>query len=922
MGWSDISLLISVVTLLKPAQMEITSQTPKHQVIGDLMSGDRHSDSTSHISTMAGSSASLPCNLTSSVPGDSVRLVLWFKGMEEKPIYTLDARDKTLEEARHWSDDKVLEGRAFFRSSLSPGRLMIDSVKLYDDGTYKCRVDFKIQPTTISHVNLTVNTPPEKPTIYDDTGKEVRLKLGPYQIGESVMIKCLVLGGQPSPAVTWWRDHQIVDDSFDQTSQFKVTNLLTIPALRRSDLHSILTCQAKNNNESVPVSTSVKLDMTFGPETVRIVGLNYPMSAGQRYNIQCEAVGSRPVPTITWWIGDTQVNVLQTQLETSSDNNVTTSTISLLASAEQAGKTLTCKAAIPNLVNSGVETTQTLNIQYISAAKLSLGSSMEISHVKRGDDIYLECGVQANPRPHKVIWEKDGVPIKQDVSGGIILSNLTLVLQRIAPSGSGNYKCKAYNKEGSVTSNSLPLHIKYEPICAQGQEASYRVPLNKRAEIVCQVMSDPDNDLTFHWLFNTSREIIDIQQSQTRVNGTRSIVDYIPRTDMDYGSLLCWAENSVGKQTEPCVFQLLPANRPGPVKNCSISDIGIASFEVDCIAGNDGGLNQTFFLEIRHLETGIIVANQTSEMPKFSVIGLQPNQEVNLTVHSFNTVGPSEKVTLKAMTSENEFAQRHIDQAQTGSLRTKLIITPILGALIGVGAALGLVTLTIVVVMCCRTKQDNSNTHSEYQLDKPGMEKDHLSPDVIPSIMGNTDDESGFELYQDKNFSTLNNRSGSLRPSQQTRHKNVFIVGPQNSCATSCCGAGNCTTPTSMGPYNTLQYKRTGMPHRDINYSPLTHKGCMYDNCNSLRPVVAPKRLQFSENYASLRRATHNHGAMENVINDSKLECGPEMPLLASAYHQRSVLSSEVSSTDLNHSLTTSDDTSDISSERDRESEV
>ena len=90
----------------------------------------------------------------------------------------------------------------------------------------------------------------------------MRLKLGPYQIGESVMIKCLVLGGQPSPAVTWWRDHQIVDDSFDQTSSFQVTNLLTIPALRRTDLHSILTCQAKNNNESVPLSTSVKLDMT------------------------------------------------------------------------------------------------------------------------------------------------------------------------------------------------------------------------------------------------------------------------------------------------------------------------------------------------------------------------------------------------------------------------------------------------------------------------------------------------------------------------------------------------------------------------------------------------------------------------------------------------------------------------------------
>jgi len=888
------------------------------QVIGDEIISNLHYDSTSQISTMAGSSASLPCNLTSSVPGDNVRLVLWFKGMEERPIYTLDARDKTLEEARHWSDDKVLEGRAFFRSSLSPGRLMIDSVKPYDDGMYKCRVDFKIQPTAISHVNLTVNTPPEKPTIYDDTGKEVRLKLGPYQIGESVMIKCLVLGGQPSPAVTWWRDHQIVDDSFDQTSSFQVTNLLTIPALRRTDLHSILTCQAKNNNESVPLSTSVKLDMTFGPETVRIVGVNYPMSAGQRYNIQCEAVGSRPVPTITWWIGDTQVNVLQTQLETSSDSNVTTSSISLLATANHAKKTLTCKAAIHNLANSDVETTQMLDIQYISAAKLSLGSSVEISQVKRGDDVYLECNVDANPRPHKITWEKDGVPIKQDLSGGVILSNLTLVLQHIAPSESGKYQCKAFNKEGSVASNILPLHIKYEPICAEGQEASYSVPLNERAEIVCQVMSDPDNDLTFHWLFNTSQEIIDIQQSQTRMNGTCSIVDYIPRTEMDYGSLLCWAENSVGKQTEPCVFQLLPAKKPGSVTNCSVSDIGISSFHIECIEGNDGGINQSFSLEIRDLVTGSVVSNQTSETLKFIVNGLKPGQVVNTTIHSYNTVGNSEKVTLKVVTLESELAERHIDQAQTGSLRTKLMITPILGALIGVGAALGLVTLTIVVVMCCRTKQESRNTHSEFQLDKPGIEKDNLSPDVIPSIKGNIDDESGFELYQDKNFSTLNNRSSS----QQTRHKNVFIVDPHTSCKNSCCGAISCTTPTSIGPYNTLQSKRTGIQNRDINYSPLTQNGCTYDNCNSLRPAMAPKRLEFSKNYASLRRAYNNQSDRENVMSDSTAECGPDMPLLTSAYHPRSVLSSEVSSTDLNHSLTTSDDTSIISSERDRESEV
>ena len=40
-----------------------------------------------------------------------------------------------------------------------------------------------------------------------------------------------------------------------------VTNELRLAPLRREDLHTILPCQATNNNLSVPVSTSVKLDM-------------------------------------------------------------------------------------------------------------------------------------------------------------------------------------------------------------------------------------------------------------------------------------------------------------------------------------------------------------------------------------------------------------------------------------------------------------------------------------------------------------------------------------------------------------------------------------------------------------------------------------------------------------------------------------
>lgn len=54
----------------------------------------------------------------------------------------------------------------------------------------------------------------------------------------------------------------MLDDSIDDIQEGgKVVNELRLVDLQRRDLHTILTCQASNNNISVPASTSVKLDM-------------------------------------------------------------------------------------------------------------------------------------------------------------------------------------------------------------------------------------------------------------------------------------------------------------------------------------------------------------------------------------------------------------------------------------------------------------------------------------------------------------------------------------------------------------------------------------------------------------------------------------------------------------------------------------
>lgn len=61
---------------------------------------------------------------------------------------------------------------------------------------------------------------------------------------------------------------------------------------------------------------------------------------------------------------------------------------------------------------------------------------------------------------------------------------------------------------------------------------------------------------------------------------------------MDLGTVLCWASNSIGRQSKPCSFHLIAARRPGPVDNCTVTDKSSIGFRVRCQHGFDGGMEQ------------------------------------------------------------------------------------------------------------------------------------------------------------------------------------------------------------------------------------------------------------------------------------------------------------------------------------------
>ena len=300
----------------------------------------------------------------------------------------------------------------------------------------------------------------------------------------------------------------------------------------------------------------------------------------------------------------------------------------------------------------------------------------------------------------------------------------------------------------------------------------YQVGLNSQVEILCQVDSNPRTDLTFHWVFNTSQEMIDIQQDQMRMNGTSSRVDFIPRTEMDYGHLLCWAENEVGGQSSPCVFQLVPLPPPSPVINCSVSEQAITSVSVDCHTSSQGDpASMTFLLELWRTEDTSLVMNQTAEVGHWSVRGLEPGQQYEASVRTFTDLTSTLSHNFSFFTFTSQYAESrvHIDS----SLVTEpFSVTPILGALIGVGVALTLVTATILIVLCCRTKQGQQSEAGGRPRDQHGNEsqKELLSEDVAPRKISCIDDESGFEqFYSESRYSSFSS------PQQQLSNKNIII---------------------------------------------------------------------------------------------------------------------------------------------------
>jgi len=110
------------------------------------------------------------------------------------------------------------------------------------------------------------------------------------------------------------------------------------------------------------------------------------------------------------------------------------------------------------------------------------------------------------------------------------------------------------------------------PTCKPNQTKVHGVAKQEKANISCQVDANPP-EVQFKWTFNNSAESIDVAAGHIARAGTSSIVSYTPMTELDYGTLLCWASNHIGQQQVPCVYHIIPAGKVSS-HSCPYHDIG------------------------------------------------------------------------------------------------------------------------------------------------------------------------------------------------------------------------------------------------------------------------------------------------------------------------------------------------------------
>ncbi|CAB3248972.1 unnamed protein product [Arctia plantaginis] len=472
-----------------------------------------------------------------------------------------------------------------------------------------------------------------------------------------------------------------------------------------------------------------------GADVSGVVG---PLEEGSALVLVCEVRGGRPEPVVSWWIDGTPASQY---IGVKTDTHVIVNRLEMQQlKREDLNTTFKCRASNTNLVPPHEKIVRL----ELNLAPLSVSLLNRPQQLLAGASASLRCVSEGSRPPAHITWYKDNRSFDKDMvtdHANETWSVSTLVFSPNPMDNGATVKCVSANP--SLPTKTIDDHLQLNvvphghvsldaPVCGETSPQVVGAAIDEALRVRCAVHADPA-DVTFLWQFNNSGESFNVSPARYgTVNGSISELRYILASERDYGALTCRGTNTVGRQTQPCVFQIVPAARPSPPRNCtvtasngsnwiedSVRDEFGESMMVRCVTGYDGGLPQLVVLEALNTNTGKIrfnvTANETDGVAVFIVpagILWTSGSALRLTVHSRNDKGASDRIMLHALAYQDP--ERRTDGGT--------------GLMAGVSkAAFWLIIFTVIICTCAaaftgfflRRKRNNPPTKqqsSELQL--------------------------------------------------------------------------------------------------------------------------------------------------------------------------------------------------------------
>ncbi|PBC26581.1 Titin [Apis cerana cerana] len=611
-------------------------------------------------------------------PGeDTLHMVFWFRDEAGVPLYTMDAREKPVAKAQHSSDSTVFGRRAYFRTEFQNPAILV--IK-----------DVKRHDAATYRCRVDFRKGQTRSFRYSlivigvDRGKESR-------------------DGKPEPVVRWLVNGRVKDEEYEKNAGDVIEN--------RREMR--LSARSKAATANPPI-VSLNLGSTLSPEDIK---------EGDDVYFECH-IRANPAWSKLTWIHDR------------------------LTSLDWRSK------------SKGKPVALTESLTYAKRGKASgLWNPRRAARLHRLRFALIEF-------PERRILNLYNQILAHNTSARIIWSNQSLVLQSVTRSSAGKYVCAATNDLNETRSEPLHFRVnslnvdavttlaaikraegkkaraKVAPVCKEDRIVVVGASRGESLNIACKVEADPPAH-NFRWKFNNSGETLEVAQGRFSMETSSgvSVFRYTPTTELDYGTLSCWADNSVGRQARPCLFQLIAAGKPFPVRNCTLANQTYTSVEVKCVAGYDGGLPQKFILEVYHGDVDFLSSSQplynvsNADEPSFSLAGLEASVEagVHVAVYAVNAKGRSQPVILSEVTYRDA-------EKRTGQ-DAGIVLSPLIGVV--VGALVTLVLVILVVVVRVRRERVSKPRHEkpaelselppqQYPLQNP-QQTVETDPDVIPN---------------------------------------------------------------------------------------------------------------------------------------------------------------------------------------------